>query len=141
MSSENLAILLQMYSTLSSNEANLWMMYVAACLACAGFGVTTNTLTSMPMGVIACLGFLAFAVGQFVMVNEIVLAREIVVAQLKPAIGAGHQLSGFVTQISPLGLTRSGALLTHAVVDLCIVALILFRPAAKMKVFSRRRKG
>ena len=137
MSSDNIAILLQMYSTLSSNEANLWMMYVAACLACAGFGVTTNTLTSMTMALIACLGFLAFAVGQFTMVDEIIRTREIVVAQLTPAAPANHPLSAFVNQLAPFGLTRRGAVLTHTVVDTCIVALVLFRPAARILASSR----
>ena len=84
MNTEALNVLLQLYSANSANEANLWMMYVAATLACAGFGVTTNTLTSLTMALVASIGFLAFAFGQFSMVHEIITLRELLVSQLEP---------------------------------------------------------
>ena len=133
MNTEEIGILFQLYAANSSIEANLWMMYVAATLACAGFGVSTNTLTGMRMAAIASVGFSAFAIGQFVMVHDAIVARGIMVQQLTKLAEHSEALKPFVAGFSPIGLTIPGAILTHCVVDVCIVALIMFRPVSLLR--------
>ena len=137
MGTAELDVLFHLYSENNATEANLWMMYVVATLACAGFGVTTNTLTSWKMGLIASIGFIAFAYGQYVMVREIIEMRRIIVDAMSPQ--PGNSLATLVKDIMPLGLTLKGARLTHFVVDFCVVFLIMFRPvAALVRVYRAR---
>lgn len=139
MDAESLNVLLQFYSSNTANEANLWMMYVAATIACAGYGVTSNTLTSIKMAVAASIGFLAFAYGQYTMVNEAIFLRELLVVNLAPA--KSSPIGPFIAELSVRGLTIQGAIKTHAVVDACVVFLIMYRPVAELlKVYLERRK-
>lgn len=128
MAADELQILFQLYAGNAATEANLWMMYVAATLACAGFGVANDALVSMPMALIACVGFIAFAVGQFLMVKDIIEVREIILKQLRGF--DGHPLQPLIKGVDRFRLTVRGAVKTHLVVDTCIVALIVFRPMA-----------
>lgn len=75
------------------------------------------------------------------MVEEMIRAREIVVGHLQLEPGKARQLAGFIEQISSLGLTRGGAVLTHVVVDTCTVVLILFRPVARILVAGQSEPG
>ena len=138
MSNEELSALLQLHSSYSATEANLWVMYTAAALACAGFGISTNTLTSLKMAVIASVGYLAFAIGQFVMVNEVILTRELIVTAVKTPASTSPLLVKVFEQIGKHGLAASGAVLTHVVVDTCIVALIMFRPIGRVRAGHRQ---
>lgn len=139
MDTESLNVLLQFYSSNTANEANLWMMYVAATIACAGYGVTSNTLTSLKMAIAASIGFLAFAYGQYTMVNEAIFLRELLVVHLVPA--KSGSLAPFISELSVRGLTIQGAIKTHAVVDTCVVFLIMYRPVAELlKSYLASRK-
>jgi hypothetical protein len=129
---EDLQILFQLYADNAATEANLWMMYVAATLACAGFGITTDSEMSMPMALIACVGFVAFATGQFLMVKDIIQVREIIFEQLRRA--DNHPLQSLIIGVTRFKLTVRGAVMTHLVVDACIVALIVFKPMGKIAI-------
>jgi hypothetical protein len=133
MSGEEISALVQLHSNYSATEANLWVMYTAAALACAGFGVSTNTLTSLKMAALASVGFLAFATGQFVMVREVIASRELILSAFTTDAGVSQQVVTLMQKVGEHGLTPSGAALTHAVVDACIVALIMFRPIGRLR--------
>ena len=136
MNCEEISALVQLHSNYSATEANLWVMYTAATLACAGFGISTNTLTSLKMAMIASVGFLAFAIGQFVMVRDVIATREIIVNTIKSQESVSPLLIEVVKNIGKYGLTIQGAILTHLVVDTCIVALIVFRPISGLRAKS-----
>lgn len=136
MSNEEMSALVQLHSNYSATEANLWVMYTAATLACAGFGVSTNTLTNLRMAVIASVGFIAFAIGQFIMVHDVISTREIILNTVKSQKSASPLLIEVVKSIGKYGLTVQGAVLTHLVVDTCIVALIMFRPISRLRAGS-----
>ncbi len=58
---------------------------------------------------------------------------------LAPAISS--PIGPFISELSVRGLTISVAIKTHAVVDACVVFLIMYRPVAELlKVYLERRK-
>jgi len=118
---ENIGVLLNVYNSALANETALWAMYVAATFAAAGFGISSGSL-DVNSKIFVAVGFLAFAVGQFLMVRLSLQKRRVIQSTLK--LEKDHEIHDVVAHITQEGVGTKGALITHIIIGACVVTII-----------------
>ena len=127
---DSTAALVNAYTTITSTEINAWTMYVVATFAASGFGFSSVKLDNWKIALPATIGFLTFTYGQFIIVCDLISEREAVLEVLYTL--KNQNIENLLVTFSKSGLTISGAIKTHVLVDFCVVTIIMFHSISRL---------
>jgi len=125
MNNNKVEMLINFHQANNNSQNNLWLMYVAATMAAAGFGFSSSSLQLLE-GILASIGFTAFTIGQGVMVFRAITIQDAIESQLRDA--ADNEYITIINTLVNNSMTKLGALKTHIPIDLCVVGIIMYKP-------------
>jgi hypothetical protein len=127
----NLSHAVAVFSTFTGSAQSMWGLFAVASFTAAGFGASTDDGFSLGTALILTAGYAAFAVAHLrVMLNNIAV-REVLAAEIVERLrSTGESMTDFPRSVAISVSIASGRAFTfalHAVIDACVVAIILSR--------------
>lgn len=127
----NLSHAVSVFASFTGAAQAMWGLYAVACFSAAGFGASSGDAFKPMAAVILAIGYIAFAVAHMRILLHNVAVRETLAQEILARLRSEAQsLTDYPRSVAAAASIASGRNFTyalHAVVDPCVIALILTR--------------